>query len=193
MSWCTIESDPGVFSELISKLGVPGIDVEEVYGLEDLLVNDDVGASAQVGELKLDATQKFGLIFLFKYSGDIKDERPTIPFDDNSSLYFAKQIVQDACATQAILSVLLNSNVELGSNLTDFKCFTQCLDYEMRGLSIGNSNHIRGMIILTAIVPFGFDWCLCSTFYHMLHVICRCAQHVRSPGALHAGEVHHQE
>jgi len=144
MSWCTIESDPGVFSELISKLGVSDLAVEEIYGLEDLQASDAASSINEVGELKLNSSQKFGLIFLFKYSGQIKDERSTIPFDDSNNLYFARQVVQDACATQAILSVLLNADIDLGSNLRDFKSFTQCLDYEMRGLSIGNSDHIRG-------------------------------------------------
>ena len=114
MSWCTVESDPGVFSELIAKLGVPDVNVEEVYGLEELHTSDE-GSSIR-SEVILTSAQKYGLIFLFKYNGTLKDDRATIPFEDTeaSGMFFAQQVVQDACATQAILSVLLNSDIDLG-------------------------------------------------------------------------------
>ncbi len=60
MMWCTIESDPGVFTEMIAQFGVKGVEVNEIYAL-DCLVNNFESAH----EMNHDDTP-FGLIFLFK-------------------------------------------------------------------------------------------------------------------------------
>eukprot|EP00808_Paulinella_micropora_P019029 g25245.t1 len=126
--WCTIESDPGVFTELIEKVGVKGVQVEELYALEKSL---------------LDAVKPvYGLIFLFKY---VKEEEKRLVLEDGApDVFFARQMINNACATQAIISILLNRpEIELGEELKNFKEFSMALDPEMRGTVLGSSPRIQ--------------------------------------------------
>lgn len=131
-TWCLIESDPGVFTELIKKFGVTGVQVEELWSLDD----------EHFDNLK----PIHGLIFLFKW---VQDEEPSgsiVEENTYDKIFFAKQLVNNACATQAILSVLLNckhSDISLGPNLEEFKNFCQSFDALMRGLTLSNSDVIR--------------------------------------------------
>ena len=126
--WCTIESDPGVFTELIKDLGVKGVAVEEIYSLDD---------QEFLNTLK----PIYGLIFLFKWQKS-PEKRPCLDYYDNE-LFFANQVIPNACATQAILSVLLNANIELGSELLAFKSFGLGLDSQTRGWSLNDSETIK--------------------------------------------------
>jgi len=132
LSWCTIESDPGVFTELIQKIGVEGVQVEELYEMD---------------QKSLDALRPvYGLIFLFKWdkSLETKDSRMVLDQADAPGVFFAKQEITNACATQAIISILMNRpEVKLGKELTEFKDFSSSLPPDMRGYLIGNSPTIQ--------------------------------------------------
>lgn len=71
----------------------------------------------------------------------------TVVSDDRlKHIFFAKQVINNACATQAILSVLLNSeheDLKLGSALTSLKEFCQTFEPTMKGLALSNSEVIK--------------------------------------------------
>jgi len=126
-NWCTIESDPGVFTELIAELGVEDVQVEELYSLH----------AEQMQHLR----PIFGLIFLFKWRANEEDGRSPV---QNDNVFFAQQVINNACATQAILSILLNAkDIKRGSILDEFKSFTRDFAPEMKGLAISNCEPIR--------------------------------------------------
>ena len=71
-------------------------------------------------------------------------ENPSTVADALGGLFFATQMVHNACATQVILSILLNTpQVDVGEELTAFKAFTKEFPPELRGLAIGQSEIVR--------------------------------------------------
>ncbi|KAK5656167.1 hypothetical protein OQA88_4927 [Cercophora sp. LCS_1] len=141
--WNTIESDAGVFTYLLDNLGVKDVQFEELLSL-------DPDALAQLHPV-------YGVIFLFKYPTDTpyRGEKPldgAYDHDASERLFFAAQTIQNACGTQALLSVLLNKTdpatgeagyVDVGESLADFRDFTMVLPPEFRGEALSNSELIR--------------------------------------------------
>ncbi|KAI9863439.1 MAG: hypothetical protein M1813_003881 [Trichoglossum hirsutum] len=135
--WNTIESDAGVFTYLVENLGVKNVQFEELIALD--------------ADFLRQQSPVYGVIFLFKYP---TGEKPTDTPKDGSfdqdaaeNLFFAAQTIQNACGTQALLSVLLNKEeeIELGPQLREFKEFTRAFPSELRGETLSNSELIRGV------------------------------------------------
>eukprot|EP01012_Entosiphon_sulcatum_P028003 TRINITY_DN3382_c0_g1_i1.p2 TRINITY_DN3382_c0_g1~~TRINITY_DN3382_c0_g1_i1.p2 ORF type:complete len:315 (+),score=55.01 TRINITY_DN3382_c0_g1_i1:1240-2184(+) len=126
--WCTIESDPGVFTELLETYGVRGVQCEELWSLED---------EDRLRNLK----PIYGIIFLFKVKEGKREDRSVAA----PHVYFAKQMISNACATQALLNIVLNcaDKIVLGDELSNFLEFTRDLDPETRGHTIGSSDVMR--------------------------------------------------
>ncbi|NWU50154.1 UCHL5 hydrolase, partial [Dromas ardeola] len=130
--WCLMESDPGVFTELIKGFGCRGAQVEEIWSLEP----------ENFEKLK----PVHGLIFLFKWQPGEEPAGSVVQDSRLDTIFFAKQVINNACATQAIVSVLLNcahQDIHLGDTLSEFKEFSQSFDAAMKGLALSNSEVIR--------------------------------------------------
>ena len=95
------------------------------------------------------ASPIYGVIFLFKYTNEgAKADQPkdgSYDHDATHNLFFANQTIQNACGTQALLSVLLNKDqeVEIGTQLREFKDFTGAFPPDLRGEALSNSELIR--------------------------------------------------
>jgi len=143
-SWTTIESDPGVFTEcactgLLQKTNSRvtqngGKPWSEGWCAAQTGEGADAAADVPVQIEELVALSDdefarikpaFGLIFLFKWvAGLTSDGKPLAPEETDPDLFFAKQVVHNACATQAILSLLFNNPaIDIGQKLAEFKTF----------------------------------------------------------------------
>ncbi|CAL4064601.1 unnamed protein product, partial [Meganyctiphanes norvegica] len=132
--WFLLEGEIAVRVISLSEEGVKGVQVEELWSLDDESFNN----------LK----PVHGLVFLFKWQQEEETQGTVVQDNRLDKIFFAKQMINNACATQAILSILLNNkhpDLQLGSTLTEFKEFTQSFDLHMKGLALSNSDTIRNV------------------------------------------------
>ena len=114
------ELKPGVFTSLTRRLGIRGLELIELYDIEPWAT---------------DHLSPRGLIFCFMWRKDA--HRPT-DFGDPAAerVWFANQLSDDACATHAILNVVLNCpGVDLGEELRMFRKETEHMSPVVRFFS----------------------------------------------------------
>jgi len=88
--------------------------------------------------------QIHGLVFLFKWRPGESDSQRAEDPASVPGVYFPAQVIGNACATQAILGVLMNAEgVELGDDLANLKEFTRDFPPDLKGLAISNCEGIR--------------------------------------------------
>lgn len=110
-------------SELLKSLGVPLI-VDDLYSLDDEALHQHQPVRA--------------LIFLFKWvATSARDEAAQGgEYDDDFPGFFANQVVNNACASLAILNGVCNiPEVAKGPELTDLISFTTGMDPQVRASS----------------------------------------------------------
>ncbi|RHZ68639.1 hypothetical protein Glove_294g144 [Diversispora epigaea] len=136
--WVKLQSEPTLFTALMNSLGIKGAKATEVFVL-DLQDNFD-----DIGEI-------YGFVFLFKMNetkgGPLNDN---IDYDEEfledypPNVYFANQVVDNACATLAVLNIALNCpQLEIEQELKEFKEFTWELPPATRGFSITTHPNFR--------------------------------------------------
>lgn len=139
--WNTIDSDAGVFTELVERLGVKNVQFHELYAIDK--------------ESLLAVAPVHAVVFLFKYSKlDREYAAKKLPLDGeydtnymDKGVFFANQTIQNACATQAVLNSLLNKRdeIEIGDELENLRSFVAGFDSEMAGETLLNSDMIRSV------------------------------------------------
>ena len=117
-------------SELLKSLGVPLI-VDDLYSL-------DAAELASLQPLR-------ALIFLFKWlPGAGEPDATGGAYDTSFPGFFAHQVVQNACATLAVLNALGNiSDLTMGPELQELFSFTAGMDAQTRGLAITSADWLR--------------------------------------------------
>ncbi|THH18181.1 hypothetical protein EW146_g2769 [Bondarzewia mesenterica] len=128
--WQLTESDPGVFTQLLKALGVPLI-FDDLYSL-------DATSLAPLQPIH-------ALIFLFKWlPGAGEPESTGGQYDDVFPGFFAHQVVNNACATLAVLNALGNiPSLKTGQQLSDLISFTAGMDPQTRGMVVTSADWLR--------------------------------------------------
>ncbi|CAG8653744.1 6804_t:CDS:10 [Funneliformis mosseae] len=132
--WVKLQSEPKLFNALMYDLGVRGAQATEVFVL------DDIDNFHELGEI-------YGFVYLFRMMGDVKSlykSEEYTPVDNPKNVYFANQVVDNACATLAVLNIALNSpQLEIGDDLKEFKEFTKDFPPPVKGFTITNHPSFR--------------------------------------------------
>ncbi|PTB62444.1 cysteine proteinase [Trichoderma citrinoviride] len=128
--WVELESEPAFFNTILHDLGVKDVKVQELFSID---------------QSWLDTLLKpiYGLIFLFQYTPDVDEGEGE---EETGSLWFANQTTNNACATFALLNIVMNAQgLELGDQLRKFKEATKDMNTVLRGHEISNNKFMRSI------------------------------------------------
>ncbi|KAF5022875.1 hypothetical protein F66182_5067 [Fusarium sp. NRRL 66182] len=126
--WIELESEPAFFNIILRDLGVRDIKAQEIFTMDQ-------------DSLEILPEPVYGLIFLFQYLPGLD---AVTEEQDASDVWFANQTTDNACATVAMLNIVMNAEgVDLGDKLQAFKESTKDLNTALRGRQISKNKFIR--------------------------------------------------
>lgn len=132
--WVEIESEPAFFNAMLHSFGAPSFQIRELWGLDP-------------EALAFLPRPVHGLIFLYQYNEEDEDEDMAEKREEcPEGLWFGNQTTANACATVAIMNILMNaSDPGFGPELTEFKAATANLPPPQRGQMLDTNDFIRGI------------------------------------------------
>ncbi|RBQ75199.1 hypothetical protein FVER14953_05038 [Fusarium verticillioides] len=126
--WVELESEPAFFNIILRDLGVCNVKAQEIFTIDQ-------------DSLTFLPQPVYGLIFLFQYLPGFEEESEE---QDATGVWFANQTTSNACATVAMLNIVMNAEgIDLGEKLRAFKESTRDLNTALRGHQISKNNFIR--------------------------------------------------
>ncbi|EEY23625.1 ubiquitin carboxyl-terminal hydrolase [Verticillium alfalfae VaMs.102] len=145
--WCELESEPAFFNAILRDCGVKDVKIQELFSLDE-------------DSLQLLPQPVYGLIFLYQYFAqdcEVDDEQGQddgiwfanqVAFPPPSYLYVVsppdrQQTTDNACATVAMMNIVMNSDVVLGPELQAFRDATKDMCFALRGHALSQNAHIR--------------------------------------------------
>ncbi|KAI0150584.1 cysteine proteinase [Xylariaceae sp. FL1272] len=129
--WVELESEPAFFNAMLQDLGAKDFKVDELFGLD--------------GQALRELPQPVhGLLFLYQwntYEGADSDRQDCPP-----NLWFGNQTTANACATVALMNIIMNAQgIKLGPELQEFKDTTRTLPPPHRGHALNTHDFIRAI------------------------------------------------
>ncbi|KAI0431278.1 ubiquitin carboxyl-terminal hydrolase [Xylaria sp. FL1042] len=129
--WVELESEPAFFNAMLQDLGAKTLKVQEVFALD----------SAALADLPKPVC---GLIFLYEWTNE--DESNEARQDCPENLWFGNQTTANACATVALMNIIMNTHVvKFGPELEEFRNTTKQLPPPHRGHALDTNDFIRAI------------------------------------------------
>lgn len=111
---------------------------------KETLYNSDIHIETKYNKLLTNNSHVYGIIFLFNIDKTYNSNK-YVEHNVPENLFFAKQVIPNACATQAILSIVLNKEMDLEDEIKNIKTFSQNFDCTMKGLTLSSCAFLRDL------------------------------------------------